>query len=73
MHRKVTIINDAKGRIAAELLALWFYILVFDRNGTDPVKQKNLRFTEQYFLRPLEMCFSFFQNWAIKYLSYPQF
>jgi hypothetical protein len=33
--------------LGSRTLALWFYILVFDHNATDPVVQKKLLFTAQ--------------------------
>jgi hypothetical protein len=47
-------------------VALWFYILVFDHNATDPNAKKWLQFTAKDFLCALGKYLSTFQYWSIK-------
>jgi hypothetical protein len=57
--------------LSSRTVALWFYILIFDHNATDPVVQKEVQFTAQIFLCTLGMYFSTFHHCSSIYLLFP--
>jgi hypothetical protein len=58
--------------VSSRTVALWFYILVFDHNVTDPVMQKSCNLLRRFFAHFNDL-FLHFQGFffSIKYLLFP--